>query len=102
MFKKIDIEKDGWEKLINKEEEYLLYKGQFSIGRLVPNNVFQVKDVKTIINEEIKYRIPSYQRGYRWDRQQVIELLDDIWLWDSNTNLSKQDNTSGEKSKYCL
>jgi hypothetical protein len=26
----------------------------------------------------ILYRIPSYQRGYRWDRQQVTQLLDDI------------------------
>lgn len=24
------------------------------------------------------FRIPSYQRGYRWERRQVIELLDDI------------------------
>ncbi|MBE0515671.1 DUF262 domain-containing protein [Sulfurimonas sp.] len=23
--------------------------------------------------------IPSYQRGYRWTKQQVVELLEDIW-----------------------
>ncbi len=26
-----------------------------------------------------KFAIPNYQRGYRWTRQQVKELLDDIW-----------------------
>lgn len=26
-----------------------------------------------------KFFIPSYQRGYRWKRQQVKDLLDDIW-----------------------
>lgn len=28
---------------------------------------------------EYQYQIPSYQRGYRWTKYQVIELLDDIW-----------------------
>ncbi|TQR34584.1 hypothetical protein DMB92_01065 [Campylobacter sp. MIT 99-7217] len=27
----------------------------------------------------LKFFIPSYQRGYRWDRVQVKDLLDDIW-----------------------
>lgn len=26
-----------------------------------------------------RYWIPAYQRGYRWDRLQVTQLLDDIW-----------------------
>lgn len=26
-----------------------------------------------------RYRIPAYQRGYRWTRTQVTQLLDDIW-----------------------
>mgnify|MGYP004721889423 CR=1 FL=1 len=26
-----------------------------------------------------QYWIPAYQRGYRWDRLQVTQLLDDIW-----------------------
>ena len=26
-----------------------------------------------------KFNIPAYQRGYRWEEQEVTELLDDIW-----------------------
>lgn len=28
---------------------------------------------------EGKFFIPSYQRGYRWDKRDVMRLLDDIW-----------------------
>jgi hypothetical protein len=28
---------------------------------------------------ECNFHIPAYQRGYRWLKQQVIELLNDIW-----------------------
>ena len=50
-----------------------------------------------LCNEEGKaerFFIPSYQRGYRWTRRQVKELLEDIWEF-----------TSKEKKKgefYCL
>jgi len=40
-----------------------------------------------------KFTIPHYQRGYRWEDQEVTELLDD--LWDFQKNASK-----GEF--YCL
>jgi len=26
-----------------------------------------------------RFWIPSYQRGYRWEKKQIIDLLDDIW-----------------------
>lgn len=26
-----------------------------------------------------RFYVPAYQRGYRWTRQQVTELLDDVW-----------------------
>jgi hypothetical protein len=29
--------------------------------------------------DQAKYWIPSYQRGYRWNKIQVFQLLDDIW-----------------------
>jgi hypothetical protein len=43
----------------------------------------------------MNFFIPSYQRGYRWDKQQVEELLDDIY-----TFAIKHDKT--EKEFYCL
>jgi len=27
----------------------------------------------------VSFKIPSYQRGYRWEKEHVIKLLDDIW-----------------------
>lgn len=30
-------------------------------------------------DEQARYFIPSYQRGYRWNQIQVRQLLDDIW-----------------------
>ena len=49
------------------------------------------------INDLLNYSffIPSYQRGYRWDQDQVIDLLDDIWEF---FNASGKDD--GEF--YCL
>jgi hypothetical protein len=39
------------------------------------------------------FRIPHYQRGYRWEEQEVTELLDDIWNFM---------NTSNNGEFYCL
>lgn len=40
-----------------------------------------------------KYYIPEYQRGYRWEEKQVIDLLDDL-------NSFFQDGIKGQF--YCL
>jgi hypothetical protein len=31
-----------------------------------------------------KFTIPDYQRGYRWEKQEVTELLDDLWDFCQN------------------
>ena len=36
--------------------------------------------------ERAQYWIPDYQRGYRWDQQQVTQLLDDIWEFIQSDN----------------
>jgi hypothetical protein len=43
-----------------------------------------------------RYWIPAYQRGYRWDRLQVTQLLDDIW------HFIQTSDKSGIDSFYCL
>jgi uncharacterized protein with ParB-like and HNH nuclease domain len=43
------------------------------------------------------YFIPSYQRGYRWGKQQVKELLDDILDYANGNGLG-----SGDQGYYCL
>jgi uncharacterized protein with ParB-like and HNH nuclease domain len=44
---------------------------------------------------EHKFFVPSYQRGYRWSKNQVTQLLDDIWGF-----ANKENKTSDEF--YCL
>lgn len=44
---------------------------------------------------EMNFFIPSYQRGYRWDKQQVEDLLNDIYAFALKPNKST-------KEFYCL
>ncbi len=39
---------------------------------------------RSIIDLSYNFRIPSYQRGYRWEKRQITELLDDIAKSDSS------------------
>lgn len=53
--------------------------------------MIEPKKIKEINFSDNIYFIPSYQRGYRWDKKQVEELLDDIY----EVYLTKQES-------YCL
>jgi uncharacterized protein with ParB-like and HNH nuclease domain len=68
-----------------------VYKDDVLIGTLLPLEAIQIRDVSEIIDSNTKYFVPAYQRGYRWDEQQVKDLLNDIWEWGE-----------GDKNKYCL
>ena len=54
-----------------------------------------INDILVVVNELAKrnYFIPSYQRGYRWEKQQVTELLDDILDFSENGE---------DQDYYCL
>lgn len=43
----------------------------------------ELRSINSLLVDEhgspARYWIPAYQRGYRWDRLQVTQLLDDIW-----------------------
>ena len=39
-------------------------------------NMIDLRSVSDLLG--MKFYIPSYQRGYRWTEQQVIDLLNDI------------------------
>lgn len=43
------------------------------MSSLIPKSIWEMME------SEIQFWIPSYQRGYRWTSLQVTELLDDIW-----------------------
>ncbi len=42
---------------------------------------FRPMPIADLLNGECQYHfvIPSFQRGYRWEKKQVTDLLDDIW-----------------------
>ncbi|QBP43184.1 DUF262 domain-containing protein (plasmid) [Paenisporosarcina antarctica] len=46
---------------------------------MVLETVLQEKTIQDLMESEEKFYIPSYQRGYRWTKLQVRELLDDLW-----------------------
>ena len=53
-----------------------------------------LKPINDLLNQS--FTIPSYQRGYRWKKEQVINLLDDIW----NFRLTSESET--KDVFYCL
>ncbi len=56
----------------------------------------KVNDLRVDHNERpIRYLIPAYQRGYRWEGQQVIQLLEDIREFTLRENPQPEDF-------YCL
>lgn len=56
-------------------------------------NEIELKNIKDILG--CKFYVPSYQRGYRWNKQQVIDLLEDIWEFSQKNELKKDEF-------YCL
>jgi len=59
-------------------------------------NVIEIRSIESLLNE--KFRVPRYQRGYRWDEQQITELLGDIREYTQN--VSKNSANAGKF--YCL
>lgn len=57
------------------------------------SNSIELCEINKLINK--KFYIPTYQRGYRWDVQQVEDLLNDLYEFKNSANTS-----AGEF--YCL
>lgn len=71
----------------SQEENDLIY----SIGE-----VFGKSKRKSLLTEKISYfNIPDYQRGYKWNTQNISTLLDDLY------NFTKA-NSSNKEAYYCL
>ena len=60
----------------------------------IENPNFRLKPVAEFLDGKHHFFIPSYQRGYRWDRKQVEDLLQDIW------DFAKKNQCNN--SFYCL
>lgn len=59
------------------------------------NNNIELKTISELLGKN--FFIPSYQRGYRWTKQQVEDLLNDIDCFTP-----KEVPNSTEKTWYCL
>ena len=55
--------------------------------------MIEQKSIRDIIDKKINFNVPAYQRGYRWDKLNVTDLLDDLLEF-------MQDGSSGKF--YCL
>lgn len=52
----------------------------------------QKMEIRSISNLNSRFRIPAYQRGYRWERRHVRQLLDDLLehINDNNYNVNNR------------
>ena len=63
------------------------------------NNIVDIKTIGSILDNKNYFYVPCYQRGYRWNRKQVEELLSDLY------SFHKQYNANSSKAAgnfYCL
>jgi uncharacterized protein with ParB-like and HNH nuclease domain len=59
-------------------------------------NKIELKSISKLLGKH--FYIPSYQRGYRWEEQQIIDLLNDILEFQKKVNSKK----IGVGEFYCL
>ena len=57
-------------------------------NRIMAENKIGLKSIEHVIS--MNFYIPRYQRGYRWTRQQVWELLNDIWEFSQKKGLTEE------------
>ena len=67
---------NGKEKIITSQEDITTIKRIFNKDL---NDELTLKSVGDICNNEINFYVASYQRGYRWGKDEVNALLDDIY-----------------------
>ena len=53
------------------------------------NNEISLKPVKELLG--MNFFIPDYQRGYRWEKQQAIDLLEDIYAFALKTSPTSEE-----------
>lgn len=59
----------------------------------------RLKSIAEFLDGNHHFIIPSYQRGYRWEERQIIDLLNDIYEFQEEVK-KKTENKIGEF--YCL
>ena len=63
------------------------------------NNIVDIKSIGSLLDGKNHFYVPCYQRGYRWNRKQVEELLGDLYSFRKQYNIGKG---AGVGNFYCL
>lgn len=63
------------------------------------NNIVDIKSIGSLLDGKNHFYVPCYQRGYRWNRKQVYELLGDLYSFRKQYNMDKG---TGVGNFYCL
>ena len=83
--------------LVFYSEFIILQQIQLEIFQIINTNKMQIDDklnqILTFVSisnlMKQSFYIPGYQRNYRWQPEQVIALLDDIWVFREKTIKAK-------------
>lgn len=62
----------------------------------------EVKSIGDIVEEDYKFTIPSYQRGYRWGEREVEELLNDVFCHANEQKFFEATQGNEELESYYL
>ena len=60
------------------------------------DNALMLKPINDLLDKE--FYIPAYQRGYRWTKRQVTDLLEDIKEFQQQV----ENSTNAKDKFYCL
>ncbi len=63
------------------------------------NNLVDIKTIGSLLDGKNCFYVSCYQRGYRWNRKQVEELLSDLYSFRKQYD---RDKYSGAGNFYCL
>ena len=63
------------------------------------NNIVDIKSIGSLLDGKNCFYVPCYQRGYRWNRKQVEELLSDLYSFRKQYD---RDKASSVGNFYCL
>lgn len=89
---RLDLNNNLLNQEIGNSKAIEIYRDSKFIGKYTlekPEAITEL-EVSKVINSGSKYFVPAYQRGYRWTKKQVEDLLDDIWNWEENARYSLQ------------
>lgn len=63
------------------------------------NNSIDIKTIGSLLDGKNHFYVPSYQRGYRWKRKQIEDLLGDLYSFKKQYESGQKD---GIGEFYCL